>query len=66
MAKDNKKSGCTLDTLVDGYNRMMDDPKEYANTTYKAQITSQGRPWGGERDARNRANKPWGKMDVPT
>lgn len=56
---------CTLDELVADYNSMMNDPKEYANTTYKSNIESQGRPWGGPRDARTKANKPWNKNDIP-
>jgi hypothetical protein len=63
MAKDKKND--VLSDLVAGYNKMMEDPKEYAQTTYAAQIKSQGRPYGGDRDARNRANKPWDKNDVP-
>lgn len=59
------RKACTLDELVTKYNSMMDDPKEYANTTYKSQITSQGRPYGGDRDARTKANKPWNKNDIP-
>lgn len=55
----------TLDSLVDGYNKMMNDPKEYAQTTYQSQINSLGRPYGGERDARNKANKSWNKSDIP-
>ena len=60
--KDNKSN---MQSLVDGYNKMMEDPKEYAETTYKAQIKSQGRPWGGPLDARTKANKAWDKNDVP-
>ena len=62
--KNNKPSG-TMDDLVNGYNKMMEDPKEYANTTYAAQIKSQGRPWGGPLDARTKANKPWDKNAIP-
>lgn len=63
--KSGKENKSNMASLVEGYTRMMNDPKEYAQTTYKAQITSQGRPYGGERDARNRANKPWNKNDIP-
>ncbi len=63
--KASNKTNCDLQNLVDGFNKMMDDPKEYANTTYKNQITSQGRPWGGDRDARNRANKKWDINAIP-
>lgn len=56
---------CHLDELVAKYNSMMNDPKEYANTTYKSQITSQGRPYGGSRDARTKANKKWSPGDIP-
>lgn len=59
------KTNCDLQNLVDGYDKMMADPKEYANTTYAAQIKSQGRPWGGPLDARTKANKSWGKNDIP-
>jgi len=62
MAKDTRAD---LTKLVDGYNDMYRDPLQYAQTTYLANIKSQGRPWGGDRDARNLANKPWNKMDVP-
>ncbi len=63
--KPSSKTNCDLQSLVDGYDKMMKDPKEYANSTYKSQITSQGRPWGGPRDARTKANKSWNKGDLP-
>lgn len=66
-SKDSKtsKTSCDLQELVDGYDKMMKDPKQYAETTYKSQINSLGRPWGGERDARTKANKKWDKSDIP-
>ena len=64
MAKE--KTSDVLSDLVDGYNKMYADPKEYAQTTYLANIKSQGRPYGGERDARTKAVKKWNKNDIPT
>lgn len=63
MAKDKKSN--ILSDLVDGYNKMYADPLEYAKTTYANQIKSQGRPYGGNRDARTNAVKPWDKNDIP-
>jgi len=63
--KSSTKTDCDLQNLVDGYDNMMKDPKEYANTTYQSNIKSQGRPYGGPRDARTKANKPWNKNDIP-
>ncbi len=40
MKKD--KSGMT--TLVEGYNKMMEDPKAYAETVYKRQVATSGGP----------------------
>jgi len=61
MAKE--KTGANLNDLVDGYNKMMEDPAAYASTTYAQQIKNQGRV--SDRDARTKANKPWGKNDIP-
>jgi hypothetical protein len=65
MAKQNAQRPSDMQNLVNGYNKMMEDPKQYANTTYLSQIKSQGRPWGGTRDARTKANKPWDKNGIP-
>lgn len=64
MAKDTQKNN-VLSDLVDGYNKMYADPLEYAKTTYAAQIKSQGRRWGGSRDAINLSVKPWDKNSIP-
>lgn len=66
MAKKNQESPNALSTLVDGYNKMYADPLEYANTTYASQVKSLGRPYGGSRDARTKAVKPWNIGDIPT
>lgn len=65
MANRNSERPSEMQGLVNGYNKMMEDPKEYANTIYLQQIRSQGRPFGGKRDARNKANKPWDKNGIP-
>ncbi len=52
--------------MVDEYNKMYADPLAYANGTYQSNVKSQGRPYGGDRDARTKAVKPWNKMDIPT
>ena len=64
MAKEKKQSGGALSDLVGGYNKMMEDPKQYAQTTYAAQIKEQGRT--SPRDARTKAQKPWNKNDIPS
>jgi hypothetical protein len=58
-------AACDLQNLVDGYDKMMEDPKAYAEGTYQDNIRSQGRPWGGPRDARTKANKLWDRNDIP-
>lgn len=63
--KPNKPRQSAMDTLVNGYNSMMKDPLEYAKGTYQSQIRNLGRPYGGDRDARTKANKPWNKGDIP-
>lgn len=65
MAKQNSQRPDDLQNMVDNYNKMMDSPIDYANTVYKRQIGGQGRPWGGTRDARTKANKPWDKNGIP-
>lgn len=61
-----EKKSNVLSDLVDGYNKMYTDPLEYANGTYQKNIDSLGRPYGGDLDARNKAQKPWNKKDIPT
>ena len=58
-----KKTQACMHGLVEGYNKMMEDPKAYAESTYKSQIKSQGKP--NPRDARNKAEKSWNKNDKP-
>jgi len=56
-----------LQNMVNDYDRMMRDPKEYADSTYAQQIKNQGRAWGewNDRDATQKANKKWPKGHIP-
>jgi len=67
MTTNNKKTGGDMQNLVDGYNSMMNDPKEYANTTYKNNIKSQGRAFGkwNGRDTTQKTEKPWPNNNIP-
>ena len=67
MAKKNSERPSAMQGLVNGYNKMMEDPKEYANTTYKSQINKQGRAWGkwNGRDTTDKTVKPWPKGNIP-
>lgn len=63
MGKQNSERPGDLSGLVRQYDEMMEDPKAYANGTYKRNIASQGRRWGGTRDAIYKTQKPgqWDK-----
>lgn len=63
--KTNQPRQSAMDSLVSNYDKMMSDPKEYANTIYKSQINSLGRPYGGDRDARTKAVKKWDRNAIP-
>ena len=67
MAKKNSERPSEMQGLVNGYNKMMEDPKEYANTTYKKQINNQGRAWSkwNGRDTTDKTVKPWPKGNIP-
>ena len=62
--KDNKSD---MQNLVDGYNRMMNDPKAYAESTYAQNIKNQGRAFGkwNNRDTTDLTVKKWPKGNIP-
>lgn len=56
-----------LQNMVNSYDRMMKDPKKYAEEDYARQRASQGLAWGewNGRDATQKANKKWPKGHIP-